>query len=306
MATWPTPRPSTPQAYSDRTNEQPGPRLGTAGRAPASSREAAGIGLVTALRRALPTVALLAIGLGATPAHAGDLTAGMRVANAVYPAVSQRCGTVTVEHGVLNPPNDTNGAIAEAYESDCGVRIKPGIAAAYSDSMLCSLLTHEWGHLASRRFPENASDPYHSLNPADNMYGPALVHHPACGESDDARTTRQAREDAATIAAEKAETGRADRRGEIKDELSELKQQLRAARAARRRADGARRARYARRIRGLRVRIRRLRAEYRSLQTVPIPAMAALGRPHTGRASFGPTDLLAGHVEASAHSHPAP
>lgn len=212
--------------------------------------------------------AIAAVPTAAAQAQTGvELAAAIRVANAVYPGVRQRCGTVKIEYGRLSPPNDTSGAVAEAYEPECAVRIVPEIAATYSEAKLCSLLTHEWGHLAGRRFPENASDPHHSPNPHDNMYGRWLVHHPACGESDDARTVRQARERGAAAAAAES---RDLRRSDIKDQLSELRTEVRAARAAKRRTRGARRARYSRRIRRLRLRIRLLRAEHRALAATPV------------------------------------
>lgn len=207
--------------------------------------------------------AIAAVPAAAAQAQAGaELAAAISVANAVYPGVPQRCGTVKIEYGPLSPPNDTSGAVAEAYEPECTVRIVPGIAATYSDAKLCSLLTHEWGHLAARRFPENASDPHHSPNPHDNMWGRWLVHHPACGESDDVRAARQARERGAAVAAAES---RDLRRSDIKDELTQLTAEVRAPRAAKGRARGARRARYSRRIRRLRLRIRLLRAEHRAL-----------------------------------------
>lgn len=217
--------------------------------------------------RRTTTAALLGLALTATPAYAGDLAAAIRVANAVYPGVPQRCGTVKVEYGTLMAENEADGAIAEAHESECRVVIKPGIADSYSDARLCSLLTHEWGHLAGQRFPENASDPYHSPSPSHHMYGPSLVHHPACGDPDVAMA---AREPHARTPAQNAAATRDLRLGEIGDRLGELKDQLRALRAAKRRADGARRARYEKRIRRLRAQIRTLRAEYRSLASAPL------------------------------------
>jgi hypothetical protein len=217
--------------------------------------------------RHITTAVLLGLTLVAAPASAGDLAAAVRVANAVYPEVPQRCGTVRIEYGPLTPPNDTNGMRAEAHEEECMVRIRPGVVENVSDAYVCSLLTHEWGHLAGRRFPENSSDPYHSLDPADNMYGGPLVHHPACGESDEARAARRAREAQARIA---AIADRDLRRADIRDELSVLKKRLRAAKAAKRRARGAKRAHYARGIRRLRLKINRVRAEYRSLASTPV------------------------------------
>lgn len=199
---------------------------------------------------------LLGIALSAPPARAGDLGAAIRVANAVYPTVPQRCGTVKVEVGTLSSPNLLRG-IAEADEPACRVRIKPGILTNYSNAGVCSLLTHEWGHLAGRRFPENPADPYHSPNPHNNMYA-YLVHHPACGESDDASAARQARE---AVEANR----RAERLSVISDEISDLKDRIRVAKAAMRHTRGANRRRRARRIRRLRSKIARLRVEYRSL-----------------------------------------
>ncbi len=208
------------------------------------------------------TAALLGLALGATPAYAGDLAAAVKVANAVYPQVPQRCGTVAIEYGRLSQSNDDGGAVAEAFEEKCTVRIVDGVVGSYSDARLCSLVTHEWGHLAGRRFPENASDPRHSPDRHDNMYGGSLVHHPACGESDEAKRTRQLTEQSAAVAADSRDL----RRSDILDELSELRHELRAAKAAKRRARGAKRVRYTHRIRRLRLQIRRLRAEYRSLE----------------------------------------
>lgn len=218
----------------------------------------------------MTAAAVLALGLSASPAHAGDLTAAIQVANAVYPSVPQRCGAVELEDGPLTAENEANGAMAEAREPECLVVIKPGIVTSFSDARLCSLLTHEWGHLAGRRFPENASDPRHSSDPADNMYGPALVHHPACGESDDARTARRAHEHAMRIAQQGSAASRDQRRANIEDELGELKDKLRAAKAAKRRSNGARRARREKRIKRLQARIRNLRAEYRALAPAPL------------------------------------
>jgi hypothetical protein len=162
--------------------------------------------------------------------------------------------------GPLSSRNDYPGAIAEAFEW-CTVRVKPGILTSFSDAEVCSLLTHEWGHLAGRRFPGNTADPSHSPDSNDNMYGPFLVHHPACGESDQARALRQAR---AAWAMEHRLADLAERREVIAEQLSGLKDRLRATKVAKRRAHGAKRARYARRIKRLRVRIAHLRAEYRS------------------------------------------
>lgn len=220
--------------------------------------------------RRTTTAALLGLALSATPAYAGDLAAAVRVANAVYPGVPQRCGTVNIEHGRLDPENEANHAIAEAREDECLVILRPGIADSYSDPQLCSLLTHEWGHLAGRRFPENPSDPHHSPSPADHMYGPWLVHHPACGESHDARAARQTREANARLAERNAAERRETRQVAIMDRLEELKDRLRAAKAAMRHVHGARRVRYEKRIKRLRARIRSLRAEYRSLASRPL------------------------------------
>lgn len=229
-------------------------------RALALLRVVAAIGVGCAVAPTMPASA-------APASESADLAAAIRVANAVYPGAPRRCGTVKIEYGRLSPPNDTSGAVAEAHESECMVRIVPGITASYGYSRLCSLLTHEWGHLAGRRFPENASDPAHSSDPNNNMYGGWLVHHPACGEPDDAREARQAREQsAAAAAAERRDL----RRSDIKDRLSELRDELRAAKAAKRRARGARRVHHARRIRRVRGQMRRLRAEYRSLTTAPV------------------------------------
>lgn len=220
--------------------------------------------------RRTATALLLGLALGAAPASAGDVNAAIRVANAVYPSVPQRCGAVTIEYGALSEPNQGTGAIAEAFEDECRVRILPEIASGYSDARVCSLLTHEWGHLAGRRFPENAADPGHSANPADNMYGGHLVHHPACGESDEAAAGRRAGEARARTAAEAAASRRETRLEEIRHRLGELKDQLDTLKAARRRAKGAKQSRYSRRIRRVRVQIRRLRAEYRSLVSSPL------------------------------------
>lgn len=110
------------------------------------------------------TATLLGLAVTAAPSHAGDLADGSRVANAVYPQVPQRCGTVRIEYGRITPPNDTSPAIAEAPEYACQVRIKPGIVEACSDAP--GLLTADPRVGPPRRpaLPGNTADPYHSLD----------------------------------------------------------------------------------------------------------------------------------------------
>ena len=220
-------------------------------------------------RRALILACAAALLAPPPLSHAGDVGAAMRIADSVYPSVKQRCGTVAIEYGTLSPPNDTNGSIAETSGFECTVRIRPDIVPAYSDAWVCSLLTHEWGHLAGRRFPDNPADPAHSPNPADNMYGPRLVHHPACGEPDDARATR---ESAAAARLRDAEVHREVLRADLADRLVDLRYALRRAKAAKRRSRGAARERYTRLIKRLRRQVRRLSARYRSLLSPPIAA----------------------------------
>lgn len=206
----------------------------------------------------LSGIALLLALLCAASASACDLEHGIQVAGATYPSVAERCGPVSIQIGALTAgPN----AIAEASEETCTVRIKPGVLTDNSDSFICDLLGHEWGHLAGLRFPENTADPFHSLDPANPMYF-QLVHRPVCGESDAAAAVRMLREQDAARSREQRAEFLAGRREEIRDLLRDYKRDLRYAKAQRRRARGPRRARLDREIKKIRRRVARLRAEY--------------------------------------------
>lgn len=191
----------------------------------------------------LPALLALAGPLPASAEAAGDLNAAMRVANTLFPSVTQRCGAVKIEIGLLSALNA--GASAESYFLSCRVRYAPNTIPTATNAQLCSLTVHEWGHLAGL---EHSPDP-------NNFMHERVPHNPACGPSDVELRARQA-----------LEGQRAQRREAIKEKLSDLRADLRATRKAHGRARGARRARLARRTKRLRTRIKRLQAEYRSLR----------------------------------------
>lgn len=194
-----------------------------------------------ALRLSL-LAALLALAAAApAPAQAAvDLNAAVATAKTVFPGVTQRCGNVGIEIGPLR----ISGASAESYFSSCRVRIAPATMTSATQAQMCSLMVHEWGHLAGL---DHTDDPNHFMNAR-------VPHNPVCGPSDDELRARQA-----------LDAGKALRRDAIGDKLSDLRDALRATRKAQRRARGAKRARLARRAKSLELRIKRLRAELRSL-----------------------------------------
>jgi hypothetical protein len=177
------------------------------------------------------------------PAHAAvDLDAAIRTAKSVFPSVTQRCGGVGIEIGPLSILNV--GASAESYFNSCRVRIAPRTMTTASNPQICSLMVHEWGHLAGL---EHSPDPNHFMN--------AMVpHNPVCGPSDQELRARQA-----------LEAGKALRRDAIREKIAKLRGALRATRKAQRRARGAKRARMSTKAKRLERRIKRLRAELRSL-----------------------------------------
>ena len=177
------------------------------------------------------------------PAHAAlDLNAAVRTAKSVFPTVTQRCGLVGVEIGPLSLLN--LGASAESYRIGCRVRVAPETMTTATQTQLCSLMVHEWGHLAGLE---------HSPDPA-NFMSPLVPHNPVCGPSDQ---EMRAQGLAAGI--------RAARADEAREKIVDLRASLRATRKAQQRARGAKRARLAGKAKRLEKRIRRLRAELRSL-----------------------------------------
>ena len=196
-------------------------------------------GLALAL---LALVAALAAMAPAPARAAADVNAAVATAKVVFPQVTQRCGGVRIEVGALSALNV--GASAESYFSSCRVRIALSTMTTATQAQMCSLMVHEWGHLAGL---EHTSDPNHFMN--------AMVpHNPVCGPSDHLLQARQALEDS-----------RALRLDAINEKLSELRAKLRATRRAQRRARGAKRARLGRRAKQLERRMERLKAERRSL-----------------------------------------
>lgn len=176
------------------------------------------------------------------PAHAAvDLDAAVRTARGVFPQVTQRCGLVGIEIGPLSALNP--GASAESYHSLCRVRIAPNTMSTATQAQTCSLMVHEWGHLAGL---EHSSDP-------NSFMHPRVAHNPICGPSDEELRAQQL-----------AATARALRVDEIRRRISDLRGSLRATGKARRRARGAKRARLASKAKRLEKRIKRLRAELRS------------------------------------------
>ncbi len=189
---------------------------------------------------------LVAIAVPATapaPAAAAvDLEAATRIAKGVFPSVTERCGAVRIEIGLLSALNAS--ASAESYFYSCRVRIAPGTMTTASNAQMCSLMVHEWGHLAGL---EHSSDP-------DNFMNERVPHNRVCGPSDEEARAQQV-----------LEGNRALRREAITDKLSELRSALRATHRARRRAHGAKRVRLARRAKRLESRMKRLGVELRSL-----------------------------------------
>ena len=177
----------------------------------------------------------------APAAAAPDLNRAVSVATSVFPQVTQRCGSVSVEIGTLT----LTGASAESYYYSCRVRIAPATMTTASNTQLCSLMVHEWGHLAGL---DHSSDP-------SNFMNPTVPHNPVCGPPDGAPVS--------------AGTQKAVRQDAIKQKLADLRDALRQTRRAQRRARGAKRARLTRKAKQIERRIRRLKAELGVLNATP-------------------------------------
>jgi hypothetical protein len=147
---------------------------------------------------------------------------------------------VQIEVGVLSALNAHSSA--ESYYSACRVRIAPETMNTVSDVQLCSLMVHEWGHLAGL---DDSTDP-------NSVMYPRVRPNPVCGGS-------------STSPDQVAENARQERRETIADSLVGLRKDLRKTRTAQRRARGAKKARLARKVKRLEKRIRRLRAELKRL-----------------------------------------
>lgn len=190
----------------------------------------------------LPALAAVAA-MAPAPAHAAlDLNAATNTAKGVFPQVNLRCGLVGIEIGPLSAFN--SGASAESYYSSCRVRIAPTTMQTATQAQICSLMVHEWGHLAGL---EHSSDPNHFMSAR-------VPHNPVCGPSDEELQRRQL-----------AEGDRLLRIDRIRDKIADLREDLRATRKAQRRARGAKRARLAKKAKRLEKRIKRLRAQLRAL-----------------------------------------
>jgi hypothetical protein len=147
---------------------------------------------------------------------------------------------VQVEIGLLSALNAHSSA--ESYYSACRVRIAPETMRAVSDVQLCSLMVHEYGHLAGL---EDSPDP-------NSVMYPRVGINPVCGS-------------ASASPDQAAENARQERRETIADALVGLRKDLRQTRKARARARGAKRARLTRKVKRLEKRIRRLKAELKQL-----------------------------------------
>lgn len=170
------------------------------------------------------------------------MDAAVRTARSTFPSVIERCGSVAVE---VAPLSDANaGASGESYYYSCRVRIAPETMRSATNSQLCSLMVHEWGHLAGL---EHSSDP-------SNFMSPRIPHNPVCGPADETAVARAARESSREL-----------RQDTVREKLADLRDALKEARKASRRARGAKRARLSRRAQRVERRIKRLRAELRSL-----------------------------------------
>ena len=188
----------------------------------------------------LAFAALLA--MAPAPAQAAlDLNAAVNTARGVFPSVTQRCGLVGIAVAQLSALN--GGASAESYYASCRVRIAPATMQTATQAQLCSLMVHEWGHLAGL---EHSADPNHFMSPR-------VPHNPVCGPSDEELRNRQL-----------AESSRAQRADQIREKIADLRDDLRATRKAQRRSRGAKRVRMAKKAKRIEKRIQRLRAELRS------------------------------------------
>jgi hypothetical protein len=151
-----------------------------------------------------------------------------------------RCAvTVGIEVRLLSLLN--LDASAEAYYSSCRVRIAPEIMRSASDLELCSLMVHEYGHLAG--LPD-------STDPNSVMY-PKVGPNPNCDSS-------------GPSAADTAENVLQTRREKIADTLVRLRERLRDAKRARGHAHGARRTRLTKKVKRLESRINRLKRELKN------------------------------------------
>ena len=196
-----------------------------------------------ALRRGLLlTLATLALVAPAPAQAALDLNAAVGTAKSVFPSVTQRCGTVGIAIAPLSAVN--SGASAESYFSSCRVRIAPATMQTATQAQICSLMVHEWGHLAGL---EHSADPNHFMNSR-------VPHNPVCGPSDEQLRSLQL-----------ADASRLLRAEQIREKIIDLRESLRDTRKALRRSRGARRARLAKKAKRLEKRINRLRAELRRL-----------------------------------------
>jgi hypothetical protein len=176
----------------------------------------------------------------ATAQAAVDLNAALSTARSVFPAVTQRCGGVRIEVGPLS----IAGASAESYYYSCRIRVAPPTMSSATQAQVCSLMVHEYGHLAGL---DHSPDP-------NNFMHERVPHNPVCGPSDEELGARQA-----------LANNRELRRDEITEKLVDLRASLRATKKALRRARGAKRARLSRKVKRLERRIKLLRAELRSL-----------------------------------------
>jgi Matrixin len=162
----------------------------------------------------------------------------------VFPSVALRCSLVKIEIGLLSLLN--LDASAEAYYSSCRVRIAPQTMQTASDVELCSLMVHEYGHLAGL---DDSTDP-------NSVMYPRVGPNPVCE---------------VPSSEEAAENARQTRIETIKDRLVDLRGTLRDTRKARRHAHGAKRRRLTRKVKHLEKRIRRMQAELKTAET-PAPA----------------------------------
>jgi hypothetical protein len=186
-------------------------------------------------------VCLSFVAASAGPAAAApDLAAATRTAERVWPSVPLRCHLVGLEVSLLSLLN--LDASAEAYYSSCRVRIAPEIMRSASDLELCSLMVHEYGHLAG--LPD-------STDPNSVMY-PKVGPNANC-------------ESSGPSPADTAENALQTRREKIADTLVRLRERLRDAKRARDHAHGARRTRLTKKVKRLESRVNRLKRELKNL-----------------------------------------
>lgn len=202
-------------------------------------RRGRGRGLLLSL--VLTFASLLA--MAPAPAQAAlDVNAAVNTAKGLFPSVTQRCGPVGIAVAPLSALN--LGASAESYYASCRITIAPATMQTATQAQLCSLMVHEWGHLAGL---EHSADPNHFMSAR-------LPHNPVCGPSDEELRSRQF-----------AESGRALRADQIREKIADLRDDLRTTRKAQRRSRGGKRARLAKKAKRIEKRIKRLRAELSSL-----------------------------------------